>query len=279
MLIELALRFRRTKLGIKFKPVFFFFGEVYRKVAAFLLPNLMVKKNISRYGPFLLGGKFLFSDFSHWSEGHNVGFDELIEEARGKTCVFDIGAHIGLTTLPLANVVDAAGRVYAFEPSTSNLIFLKKHLKANNFRNVSVVEKLVGNKVDVCATFFEDEGVSGMNSMARIEETRREKQIEIVTIDSFSLGIGVIPDLIKIDIEGAELMALEGAKDILAQYLPTVFLSIHPRQIAALGQSVDDLKKIIVDLGYEVWDVKRDTRCTGQLQFGEYRLEARANRL
>ncbi len=279
MLVELALRFRRTELGAKFQPIFFFFGQIYRKVVAFLIPELMIKKSISSYGPFLLGGKFLFSDFSHWSEGHNAGFNELIEEARGKTCVFDVGAHIGLTTLPLANVVDSAGHVFAFEPSKRNRQFLSRHLQANNIQNVSVVEKLVGNKTDVRATFFEDEDVSGMNSMAQIRNVRHEQKVEMVTIDDFSIEMGVIPDLIKMDIEGAELMALEGAKKILMPHLPTIFLSIHPRQIEALGHCIDDLEKIIRNLGYEVWDVKRENRYTGQLQFGEYRLEAKDNRM
>ena len=55
------------------------------------MPDLVVGKKISCYGPFKLSAKFLFSDFSHWSEGQNAGFNQLIEEARGKKCIFDIG--------------------------------------------------------------------------------------------------------------------------------------------------------------------------------------------
>ena len=233
----------------------------------------MVGKKISCYGPFKLSAKFLFSDFSHWSEGHNVGFNQLIEEARGKKCIFDIGAHIGLTTLPLANAVDSTGEVFAFEPSKNNLKFLKLHLDANKIQNVSVIEKLVGNKIDNATEFYEDADVSGMNSIAQIRGNIDVRKVEMVTIDEFSFRTGAIPDVVKIDVEGAELMTLEGARHVLMQHMPTVFLSVHPRQIATLGQSIDDLMDLILELGYEVWDIKHATRCTSVLQFGEYRLE------
>ena len=203
----------------------------------------MVRKKISCYGPFRLSGKYIFSDFSNWSEKHNAGFNELIELAKKKKYVFDIGAHIGLTCLPLANVMDGSGKIYAFEPGSCNLYFLKKHLEANSVENVLVIEKLVGDRNGVNANFYEGDDVSGMNSMAKEPTLNRKKQVEMTTIDDFSVESGVVPEIIKIDVEGAELLVLNGAVEVLTKHSPVIFLSVHPRQIRKLGYSVGDLRK------------------------------------
>ena len=53
--------------------------------------------------------------------------------ARGKRLFFDIGAHIGLVTMPMASVIDPKGKVYAFEPAFANRQFLQQHVRINNF--------------------------------------------------------------------------------------------------------------------------------------------------
>ena len=74
-------------------------------------------------------------------------------------------------------------------------------------------------------------------------------------------------------IEGAEVQGLKGALEVLMQYRPTVFLSVHPRQIVALGYSTSELRQIIDEIGYQVWDIAKNEVCHGNLGFGEFRLE------
>ena len=62
------------------------------------------------------------------------------------------------------------------------------------------------------------------------------------------------PQLIKIDVEGAELHVLKGGVEILRQYMPTIFLSVHPRHIAELGGSTVELERFIEKIGYRVFD-------------------------
>ena len=59
--------------------------------------------NIGNEYTFLLNSKFAFSGWEKWGEGHNKGFRKLLELASNNSTVFDIGAHIGLCSLPLSH--------------------------------------------------------------------------------------------------------------------------------------------------------------------------------
>ena len=264
---------RRTELGKKLQPVLFIAGNIFRHIVRHYFPKLTVNKRLSIWGLYRFSAKFLFSDFSYWSTKHNSGFNALIEESKSKLCVFDIGAHIGLTTLPLAKNIKPRGAVYAFEPAKTNLVYLKMHLTANDVENVIVVESLVGDVVKSNMCFYVDSDASGVNSIANIRNHLSEGAVDMVSIDSYCDQIGAVPDLIKIDVEGAEFMVLQGGKKVLTSFAPVIFLSVHPRQLNSLGVNGNDLIELIELLGYEVWDVRRQTRDTGQLTFGEYRLE------
>ncbi len=277
-MIRLLHLFRRTALGRKLQPILFVAGEVYRKVMIRYFPNMTVEKKLSSYGPYRISAKFLFSDFSNWSTYHNAGFDQLIEESKNKSCVFDIGGHIGLTALPLATNVQAGSRVYVFEPGNSNLYYLKKHISVNNIDNVTIVESLVGDAVKSEVSFFQNEDVSGAHSIANIRKEFTETTVDMVSIDSFCEKIGAIPDLIKIDVEGAEFMVLSGGRRILECHAPVVFLSVHPRQLSSLGINCDELSQLIRKLGYDVWDVGRRKKKIETLDFGEYHLEKSSKR-
>jgi FkbM family methyltransferase len=256
-------------------PVLFFLGSVYRSVIKRVAPNMNVKKHISEFGLFKFSAKFVFSDFTHWSGGHNAGFDDLIHTAQGATCVFDVGAHIGLTTMPLARLMKKGGLVVAFEPSFVNRSYLEWHLMANQFEQVMVFSEVVSDTVGDIVSFFEFDDVSGMNGLIGGRSKMREAQVETTTIDHVVAQLGRVPDLIKIDIEGAELRCLKGARKLLFEHKPVIFLSVHPRQMEELGDSTHELEVLLKGLDYEIWDSAKKNKIQEPLVFGEYRLEKR----
>jgi FkbM family methyltransferase len=70
-------------------------------------------------------------------------------------------------------------------------------------------------------------------------------------IDDYCFRTGVLPDLLTLDVEGAELEVLRGAEQILRDHRPRVFASIHPDFMAAMyGQTPDELHTFMDDLGY-----------------------------
>lgn len=227
------------------------------------MPKAAVSQSIGPYGPFRVSLEFTFSDFESWGGAHNRGFVSCVEACRGKRCILDVGAHIGLVTMPVASVLAPGGKVYSFEPAVANAAALRLHVELNKLDNVEVVETLVGDTSKGDVSFFESVGPHGQNSLVLKSETTlvsehggySETLKRQITIDDFCGERDIRPEVIKIDVEGAEIAVLRGAKRVLESLRPIVYLSVHPREIALIGESVDQLRATIDELGYDIEDV------------------------
>jgi FkbM family methyltransferase len=148
-----------------------------------------------------------------------VGFgvlEPLVTEVFEKTVrkgyvVLDIGANIGYYTLIAARKVGVEGRVYAFEPELANFELLRKNVKLNNYRNVVLEKKAVSNK-NGTSKLYVDHTSTGGHSLT--QKSNMSIQVETVTVDSYFEKMERI-DLIKMDIEGAETLVIQGMSDVL----------------------------------------------------------------
>lgn len=253
-------------------PVWVVLGELYREVCKFASIKGTCRHHIGQYGPFVMNGEFAFSDFENWGTGHNNGFEQCIEACRGMTTVFDIGAHIGLVTMPISSVLDPAGKVYAFEPAEANRGHLRDHLQKNAIRNVEIVASLVGDCNSEQVRFYEQSGATGQNALAikKNHHAYHETVRPQITLDHFCASRKILPDVIKIDVEGAELSVLRGATKILKVSQPIIFLSVHPVEISLLGSSIDELENVINALGYECREM--DGQPVAKFRLAEYQL-------
>lgn len=229
-----------------------------------------VNRMIGPFGPFRLHGRFAFSNFDQWGKGHNSAFEVCVRACRDTHCVIDVGAHIGLVSLPASRMVAPGGRVFAFEPAAGNLQFLRDHRALNDLDNLHIVDMLVGETDAERIPFFETSGDSGLNSVVANPKSSNVGRSfrQQVSIDSFCAARDLAPDIIKIDVEGYELQVLRGAANTLRQARPLIFLSVHPSQIAALGGSLEELVQILSRLGYE--PQLPDGRKAERLEFNEY---------
>ena len=154
--------------------------------------------------------------------------------------VYDVGAHVGNYTLLASELVGPAGRVFAFEPLPRNLRFLREHVRLNKAANVTIVDAAVAGR----------EGKAFMSKGASSSEGRLgpagEIEVRTVGLDELvSEGLPA-PKCIKMDIEGGELDALEGASGILADAKPVVFLSTHGPQVH------EPCRSLLAAAGYEL---------------------------
>lgn len=218
--------------------------------------------DIGGYGYFRLHPKLVVGtyNFEQWGSGHNSGFQQWVEECRGKRVVFDIGAHVGLYTLPASRVLAPGGTLYAFEPGNVNREFLKRHIEYNAISNVEVVADLIGDVEAREIPFFESKSVHGMNTVVQDSLSHKSKALEFrealknqIRLDDFCQARGITPEVIKMDVEGAELKILRGASAILRHTHPCIFLSVHPAHLLRLRSSAEDLYAFIRDLGYVVY--------------------------
>lgn len=134
--------------------------------------------------------------------------------------VVDLGAHIGYYTLMMAKLVGQNGKVFAFEPEPRNLKLLYKNIEVNSYRNIEVVPKAVSDINGECTLFVGQESF-GANKIFKPKKTDTQEFEEIKTrtirLDDYFEGLGFLKKIsfIKMDIEGSEVRALQGMKNIL----------------------------------------------------------------
>lgn len=157
-------------------------------------------------------------------ESEQVRFFEKI--VKKDWVIFDIGAHVGFYTLLSAELVGKDGKVFSFEPLIDNYEYLKKHIEINNYKNITSLNVAVSNK-DGSAFFRKGENTS----MGHLT-SNGEIKVRTITIDNLINNKKLpIPDVLKIDVEGAELAVLKGAVNLLNGYHPIIFLSTHSSDI------------------------------------------------
>lgn len=141
-------------------------------------------------------------------------------ELRPGDVVYDVGANVGYYTLIASRQVGALGTVVACEPVPRNLDYLRAHLHRNGCTNTAVVAAAVSDAVGT-ESFAVDEHPA-MGHLASVGEL----VVDTLTIDALADGHPP-PDVIKMDIEGAEYLALSGASRTLAEFRPRIFLATH----------------------------------------------------
>ena len=155
--------------------------------------------------------------------------------------VFDVGANIGLFTLLAAS---RGAQVFAFEPSHLARRQLETNIALNDFgRFVTVVPQAISAS-DGIVQFFETRddnwGVGRIFSYGHSGGKLHDYLVATNTLDFFISEMGM-PDLVKIDIEGAEWLALKGASNTLARCdAPDFLIEFHPGEVTALGGSIDE---------------------------------------
>jgi len=154
---------------------------------------------------------------------------------------YDLGAHVGYFSLLAAALVKGSGRVISFEPNPENIRYLERHVSMNDYSNVKIVEAAISD-VNGVARFNSEKESSKCNL-----STDGDIQVVTRTIDAL-VETGEIPppDYMKIDVEGSEFKALNGAHGTLEKYRPTMFVSTHGVQLK------HECVELLHSLGYRV---------------------------
>ncbi len=150
--------------------------------------------------------------------------------------VYDVGANIGYVSLLLAHQVGEDGKVFAFEALPANVERLKTNIRLNRRQEqISVVAAAVIDR-DAPTTFLVHDSTSmgkAAGSAGRAEVYRQGITVDGITLDRFVLDHHhPLPQLIKIDIEGGEVLALKGMCRLLQSARPQLFVELHGEQAA-----------------------------------------------
>ena len=194
----------------------------------------------------LKGWKWIVGSGEHgyWLGWYEIGKRQAFETAIPEgAVVYDIGANVGYYSLMAAVVSGSKGHVYAFEPLPRNVDYLRKHVTLNKMTDrITVFDVAVSDKTGEAAF---DLGAS--TSMGHLAETGEIKVKQVRLDDMVASGEIKAPDYMKVDVEGAEYDVLNGARALLAQYKPVIFLDTHNRE--AHNATV----KLLNELDYEIY--------------------------
>ena len=178
--------------------------------------------------------------------------------------IVDIGANLGYFTVIAAGRVGPSGTVLAYEPDPHNFGLLERNIAANGFKNVRAFPIALSDESGTRALFFGDNQTT--HSFGDKRNTGRSESVVTDTLDNSlkTLGHPQI-DLIKMDIEGAEPLALEGMRETVQGNPALVILfEFHPKAIQRLGRSPLKFLARFKELGFSLSaiDENRRTRIT-----------------
>jgi FkbM family methyltransferase len=161
--------------------------------------------------------------------------------------VLDVGASIGYFTCLFSRWAGPSGRVVAVEPWPSALRYLEANVRRNGFDTVRIVR---GALFDVAGAGH----VEPPGYRLTLGPGSEPEAIDVEAIRFDDVAEELLPgrlDIVKMDIEGAELRALSGMRDTLRRWRPTLLLEVHPGFLPLYGDTVVALGSFLDELGYE----------------------------
>ena len=170
----------------------------------------------------------------------------------------DVGAQIGYYTLKAAPVVGARGHVIAVEPNPETLRRLQTNLDASEAKMVTVAPVACSDAEAVLELYAGPASNTGETSLSKANASQagvvaNTYKVRARPLDDIVREAGVAHvDVIKIDVEGAEYMVLQGALQTLDRDHPMLLLELIDRQLQSLGSSVAQVTELLKAHGYKV---------------------------
>jgi FkbM family methyltransferase len=183
----------------------------------------------------------------------------------------DVGANIGVHALYASALVQATGRVLAFEPHPLTKSICHQNLEINGLLGRVTLSDLAlsdrhGQVVDF-EYFPQHPAMSGFKTCTeRLEKFNGNVErikVNTTTIDEVIKASACTPDLVKIDVEGFEYLVLQGATGLLGSCKDTCYLIEYEKQLAnsVLGKDpIADIYALVASFGYQPIVVKNDSR-------------------
>jgi FkbM family methyltransferase len=175
----------------------------------------------------------------------------LCAALRGAHCFADVGANLGWYTCVAAAHLPA-GRVHAFEMDAENFALLAENVRRNGFANVEANHVAVADRP---GTLSYRRPPGALRAAFRLTaphgapQPGEEVRVTGIRLDDYFDARGERPDVVKLDVEGAELEVLHGMKKILDSR-PVLFIEVHRAGLASFGHGVSDVLEFLLERGY-----------------------------
>ncbi|MGO9209711.1 MAG: FkbM family methyltransferase [Terriglobales bacterium] len=169
----------------------------------------------------------------------------------------DVGANMGLYSLFAARRVTAQGQVLAVEPSSRECEILEGNIKSNALQNVRTVKAAVSNrrgKADLLVAPLRNSGHNTLGRFGYGTTAERTEPVPTERLDDILQTVGFDRvDVIKMDVEGAEMLALRGATETLRRFHPLLLLEVSDRTLQHQSSSSREVLDFLVREGYRFY--------------------------
>lgn len=169
----------------------------------------------------------------------------------------DAGANSGFFTLLASRCVGAHGRVLAFEPVPAMRNRLQMNLALNKTGNVDIHDVALSNTAGESLFHEGPPGHKGLSSLRTLDKEAatfsvKTRPFDELVCDSFTAK------LIKVDVEGAEQLVIEGMMGLLTRQKPPLIVEITDSYLAEFGHSAKGLCHKLCDVGYQMYRIEDD---------------------
>lgn len=215
----------------------------------------------SEFGTMVVGpGAGLRFDPASSNSAYASGANELpVQQVMARhlsagATFYDVGANVGFLSVIAARLVGPSGLVYAFEPVPDNAMAIRRNATANAFQNVRVIEKALANRVgtaDLALAAYS--GGAVLADVASPPDRSGTIRVELTSVDALIEHEGLRPPtFVKIDVEGAEVVVLEGMEQTALRYRPTILYELDDAEPGPLRRKEADCAQWLHSHGYDV---------------------------
>lgn len=187
-------------------------------------------------------------------DGSDRDYAVLRQLARGKQCILDVGANVGLTSLVMGSGAMAEGGViYAFEASEAACHLIRDNAALNGLAaRVTVVNALIAERSGLAIDFYGDAASGSASIIPGYLSHHQPLRKATLALDDFVADAGCAPDLIKIDVEGAELRVLSGLAATMRAARPLIFVELHSWGDLTVSHTAGTLLERLAPLDYRL---------------------------
>ncbi|WP_178917760.1 FkbM family methyltransferase [Natronomonas gomsonensis] len=239
--------------GIKRKIAYDIFPQYWR--LRLLLPGSITTCTVGgQTRNFYTENEIELKRFTFLNEGEIL--ETVISELQPTDIFWDVGANIGLYTCFAAPICDTT---IAFEPVPNNANRIKKNLELND--TDAIIERIaLGECHDEMSINVDGSKTGGKSSLASIKNSTESIKVPVRTGDELTRVDTVpTPSVIKMDIEGAEAMALAGLEETLPQ-VRTAFIEVHPKKLKNLGTDIEEVHEMLANAGFRIRNANLSNR-------------------
>jgi FkbM family methyltransferase len=202
-------------------------------------------------------GSLVFSYFIYRGTYEKDNLEIILNNVRDSTCYFDLGANIGLMAIPILSMKKDV-TVVSVEASPHTFSLLNKTKEGSNFNNWKLINKAISDKKGKVSLNVSNKSGGVYDSLADTNRTNWENKIDVdaVTLDELWEELNK-PEVsfIKSDLEGADMLALYGAKKCIAQNRPYILIEWQPDNFKAFSLRNEDLLNFIKEINYTIYSL------------------------